>query len=296
MTQFDDWDDEERAALAQVSDEMRALAARHHDDPPLDLMRAARVAVLPETLNEQASQHLEHSAWGRALVDGADAAEPAFDREAQDRVLARIRRATRGERPARAWFSAWVWAPALSAAAIAIVAAMVLRRPPVNLPPPPSAPAAASTAAAAPAFRLPLEKPEVRFTATALVLRGAGASEKFTDIVAPAIRAYRAGDYAAAARDFAALQSRFPTSVEVPFYLGVSRLFLGDADGGRQALDAARRVSDDAFAPSVDWYLAVADERAGRASEAGTALERLCAGTSEYRARACEAAAQLKPK
>jgi hypothetical protein len=52
-------------------------------------------------------------------------------------------------------------------------------------------------------------------------------------------------------------------------------------------------VSDEQFAPGVDWYLAVADERAGRSTDARAALERLCGRSSEYRLQACEGAARL---
>ena len=127
----------------------------------------------------------------------------------------------------------------------------------------------------------------------ALVLRGSADGPKFVDVVAPGIRAYRSGDYATAERELAALQPRYPNSVEVPFYLGVSRLFLGDAENARSALEEARRVSDESFAPAVDWYLAVADERAGRRSDAHDALERVCGAAGEYREKACEAATRF---
>jgi hypothetical protein len=304
MKRSDDWDDDERAALDEVRDEIRALQDRHRGDPPLDLLRAARAEALPDTLSDAATDHLASSAWSRALVEGADGVDTPIDLVAEDRILSRVRAKVRQEQPARRRFRVWLWAPALSAAVI-VLAMLVLRRSgtsePVALAPaqaPAATPSPATAAAPAPSsvFHLPFDKPEVRFTATALVLRGAGGGPRFVDVVAPAVRAYRAGEYGTAAREFASLQPRYSNSVEVFFYLGVSRLFLGDAEGGRVALEGARRLSDDAFGPSVDWYLAIADERGGHVSEARAALDRLCGGSSEYHDRACDGATHIAPK
>ena len=67
-----------------------------------------------------------------------------------------------------------------------------------------------------------------------------------------------------AATAFAALEGAYPRSVEVAFYLGVSRLFLSDYAGAITALQAARRVDDGSFGANIGWYLAVAEERVGR--------------------------------
>jgi hypothetical protein len=179
-----------------------------------------------------------------------------------------------------------------------LLAVLVVRRsrpgePAANVPPQ-SPPQVATVPSPAPApFHIRLEKPEVRFTAAALVLRGQGGGPRFVDVIAPAIAAYRAGDYATAARDLAPLATRYPKSVEVPFYLGVSRLFLDDAVGARSSLEAAQRVSEEGFADDVEWYLAIANDRAGRRSEARAGLDRLCRSTSPRARPACDAAEQL---
>ncbi|HTK30270.1 MAG TPA: hypothetical protein VL309_11990 [Vicinamibacterales bacterium] len=292
-----DLDDDERSALGSLREDLDALRVRHLGDPPLDLLQAARAGALPDPPGDAVAEHLEKSGWSRALAAAAD----ALDDEAPvpaDRVLARIRAGSAAPRPQR--HAGWIWVPALAAAAIVILA-VVLSRPAPTAPESadarsaqvgPAAPAAGAAPAASPArFRLPLEKPDVRFTAAALVLRGEGQTPaRFVDAAAPAVSAFRAGDFAAAAREFAALQPRYQTSVEVSFYLGVSRLFLGSPEEARAALEAARRHDDGSFAENIGWYLAVADERAGRTADARSELDRLCGGGGPQAPRACAAA------
>jgi TolA-binding protein len=141
---------------------------------------------------------------------------------------------------------------------------------------------------------LTLDKPDVKLTATALVRRSTGRDAKFVDDVAPALNAYRAGDFQTAAAEFVRVQTQYPDAVEIPFYLGVTRLFLDDAAGAVTALEAARRVADETFRADVGWYLAVAEERAGNRAAARTELDALCGGPSSYAARACAAAARFK--
>ena len=155
-------------------------------------------------------------------------------------------------------------------------------------------PSTAPTIPSRTAFQLPLDKPEVKFTEAALVVRGEKNDRvRFVDAVAPAGKAYRAGDYAGAATSFAAIEAAYPRSVEVPFYLGVSRLFLNDYAGAIAALQAARRVDDGSFGSNIGWYLAVAEERAGRKADARVELGTICRGASDLAPRACQAAESL---
>src|SRR5262249_52533954 len=111
--------------------------------------------------------------------------------------------------------------------------------------------------------------------------------------IAPALDAFRASNYADVDRRLAALQARYPTSVEVVFYRGIALLFLNDPPGAVRSLEAARRVDDGAFASEIGWYLAVASERAGDVARARTELETLCRQAGARRAQACEAASKL---
>jgi TolA-binding protein len=173
------------------------------------------------------------------------------------------------------------------------VTAVVLRIHPAA-PAPTATPAGTPSAAAAPSFVLALDKPDVRLTANALVRRGAGHSATFVEDVAPALNAYRAGDYQTAEREFERIAPQYPDAIEVAFYQGVTRLFLNDAAGATTALESARRLGDETFAAEIAWYLAVADERAGNLVSARAELTTLCAGSSDYRARACDASARLR--
>lgn len=288
----DDWDDEERRTLDELGLELDELRARHRDDPPLDLLRAAGAGALPDALQASVSAHLDRTEWSRALVEGADAAGASVDEVGRRRVLNAIEHAA-GRRSVTTWRRK-LWLPAIVAAAAILVAVAVTRR---GVPATPAERPTSVTAredpgarpAPPPGFALPLEKPDLKLTAMALVLRGEGRDTPFVDDIAPAVDAYRRGDYREAERRLTRLQSRYPRSVEVPFYRGISRLLLDDAPAAIPLLQAARRLDDETFAPDIAWYLAVAHERAGDVAAARAELAALCGRPTAYGARACEA-------
>jgi TolA-binding protein len=285
-----------------VRTELDALAARHGDDPPLAVLRAASVDALPDPLQTATATALKQRAWYRTLVAGADAAAPELSTTEVEHLLSRVRqqamadpvRLPRPRRGGRRWRPV---AGLAMAAAILVAVAVRLRAPgsPGASPAVPAAPQAAAVAQPG-SFRLPLEAPPVKLTAMALVVRSDGRRGTFTEDAAPAFDAYRAGDYRTAAQQFVRLQTLYPQSVEVALYLGVSRLFLDDPQGAIAVLGAARRVADDAFRADIAWYLAVADERAGDVRSARIELDGLCRGGSAYASRACEAAARFGPE
>jgi tetratricopeptide (TPR) repeat protein len=290
----DDWDDDERRALAGFEKEFEQLRLRHRDDPPFELLRAADAEALPEPLQATLNAHLQQSAWSRALVAGGTGAEPSVDEHLERRLLSRIERSARPAAASWRWRS---WIPALAAAAVLVVMVGVMRRgEPVRVEPqPPSpAPTPAASAPPAPVFLLPLDRADVKMTAQALVLRNDAGAPRFVDDIAPALKAYGAGDYVEANRLFAALQTRYPKAIEVVFYRAVAQLFLGDMTGAIESLQAARRLDADAFAPEIGWYLAVAYERAGDRRGAQTELAALCRQNSPFATRACEAASRLQ--
>ncbi len=307
--QRDEWDADERRALADVQGELDRIRARHRNDPPFELLRAAHAEALPDSLQAELTEHLQQNAWSRTLVDDAADDEVSIGADAERRLLARIQRDARresgassgardGSQAATKWWSSW-WVPALATAAILVVMVGVLRQAQSDRPATQPSQTTAATPAAptpAPSFALPLDKPEVKLTAMALVLRSSGRGATFVDEVAPALNAYRAGNYTEADRLFGALEPRYPQSVEVAFYRGVSRLFLNDAAGAVQSLQTARRLDDETFAPEIAWYLAVAHERAGNPARARAELESLCRGKSPFAPRACEAAPKVKPE
>jgi hypothetical protein len=289
----DDWDEDEREALGGLEGELGKLRERHADDPPLEVLRAAQGDALPPELQASVARHLSESAWSRALVEGLEDAGQPLDSAAQERLLARVRQ--QAQQPGRNEVSRSWLRPALAAAMLAAAMVAVYSSVPVVAPPaPPSgAPRAAASSPTVPTFVLPLEKPAVRLSAAVLTWRRDAGENRLLADLEPALEAYGKGDYADAERRLAALSSRHSRSVEVLFYLGVTRLFLDDAPGAIAALGAAERIADTGFAADVSWYRAIAEERAGNRREARARLEALCRGASARAPRACEAARQL---
>jgi hypothetical protein len=81
----DDWDDEERRALAGIERSSTncapAMPATRRSS-----CRGPRTPTLPDSLQASLTEHLKRSAWSRALIDG-DAEQP-LDADAEHRLLA----------------------------------------------------------------------------------------------------------------------------------------------------------------------------------------------------------------
>ena len=208
------------------------------------------------------------------------------------RLLRRIQQED-AQRPARAailWTQPWL----LAAAGVVLVAGgiFLLRdlraRPLPDLPAPPPTVAVAAPPLA-PVYLLALHKPDLKVSPAALTYRSAAKVNPLLASLKPAFDAFRAGDYAGANREFSALEPRYPKSVEVFFYQGVARLFLADAPGAIASLTAAEKIADSAFSWDIQWYRAVADERAGNPAAARERLGRLCLRADTRAARACDA-------
>lgn len=297
MTRIDsDWDREERAALAGLESEVAALGARVAGGPPIELLRAARAGVLPDALQARVSAHLAQSGISRALADDLEALTPGPTAEDAERMLARVRAGARSEGPS-AVRPAFTWQPALLfvslATAVVLFAISPVWRAPSPVPAvrPAAAPAPSPTP---PALVLALSKPELRLSLAALQFRGSPLGNPLLADLKPAFAAFDRDDFADAAQQLGLLAPRYPQSVEVPFYLGVSRLFLDDAAGARDALGAAERLADNGFADDVAWYLAIADERSGDRAGARARMDRLCRATGVRADEACAASARLR--
>ena len=295
-----DWDREERQSLDGLEDQIDAMRRRHLGSPPLELLRAARADALPEDLQTSVSEHLAASAMSRTLADGLGDDAPALSDDEQERLFARIMKDARKE---AAPASVWGWLrPALVGTGIVAVASLVWivskgtevgerLAPPetqvvVALPP------------AVPPFVLPFDKPAVRLGMGALTWRGSSpsTSDDGNQLLAdlkPGLDAYRANDYATANRQLTALVSRYPGTIEILFYQGVSRLFLNDNAGAIAAFDAADAVGDRTFASDVAWYRAVAEQRSGNDAQARAQLNAICNTHGSDAGRACTALEQL---
>ncbi|MCC6164011.1 MAG: hypothetical protein IT182_11750 [Acidobacteria bacterium] len=301
----DGWTPEEREFLADAQDEIDVIRARHRDDPPIDLLRAAKAGVLPDDLQAALDDHLSASPWSRALADGLGETDAPLDADAARRLLARIQAETTSQSPSRVeprrrWLMPLVLAPALAAAVLVAwvivgdsgdtpVARLEETRPSTS----PASNADATRASTPPPVVLPLDKPPVRLGLTALTWRGAAADNPLLTDLAAGLDAYRRDDYVAANAALTALEPRYPRSIEVLFYQGVSRLFLDDARGAIASFTAAEAVVDPTFADDVAFYRAIAEHRAGHVADARTRFEALCDRRAPRTARACDALDRL---
>lgn len=301
VADLESWEREWFDRAGPALDAARAASA---GCPSFMLLSAAAAEALPPDEQRAVEEHVASCESCRAFQ--ADLASITPDDLAPAEVdsgLAGLRRVVAADAHPGRW--AW-WRTGLAAAALVVVAAAVTWRTTPHGPavPGPKTPAGNVAAPSRPATRVPappaargaatgpvLEKPEVKFTMAALSWRSPGsAANEFLSALAPGVAAYRAGRFDEAEHDFAGLRTRFPSAVEVPFYLGVSQLFLGKNRLAAASLESAAGLADDSFAADVSWYLAIAWQRAGRAAEAGERFAALCRGSSPYAARACDAA------
>jgi hypothetical protein len=222
------------------------------------------------------------------------ASEPLLTRADQDRLLARIYRGARRDTAVARW--AWL-RPALASAALVVLAVGVWFVFRATSPAPPASTVRPEQTIAStptpPPFQLPLDKPDVVLSLSALTWRGStGANQLLADLKSP-LDAFREGDYTRADREFTVLESRYPQAIEVFFYAGVSRLFVNDSQRALAALTRAGELADATFTPTVDWYRAIAEQRTGNVAQARARLDELCRGGSQRAAAACAAVRQL---
>lgn len=296
----DDWDDEELDTLAALEGQVDAIRRRHAADPPLDLLLAARARLLPRKVQRTVEGHLDQSPWSRALADGLEASgrELALDSVTERRLWARISRPA-PEQPANVavWQPAWWKYGAVAVAASVVIAVMVTRE--AAAPPDPepvaTAPTAAPVSAPAP-LALAFTKPDVVLSPAALTWRSGSATNAFLTDLQPAIDAYRNGAYADADVRFTALADRYPLAGEVLYFHGIVRMLRDDFSGATALLGEAVALKEPTFAEDAAWYLAVAEQRAGRDADARHRLAGLCAGGGARASDACGAEKLLRTR
>jgi hypothetical protein len=287
-----DWDRDEHEALDAFTAELRALRERHAADLPIDVLRAAREDVVPPDVRERALRDLAQGRWGRTLADQLDELSPSLTSADADRLLERIRSLAR-TRPAAATLG---WRHIFAFAGMAAVLTLAVQLPSWRVPPPVAdsgEPATGVLTPDPPTMVLALTKPELKLSFSALQWRGSAGDNPLITDLAPGFDAFRRDDFAEAARRLEPLTQKHQGSVEVFFYLGVSRLMQNDLPGARRALETARSVADQAFAPDVAWYLAVADERSGDRASARARLDWICREDGPRAADACEGARRI---
>ena len=291
----DGWDRDEEPIVEQLDEELEALQARHAGKPEIALLRAARHEALPADVQARVQPHLDSDPWNRAVIDGLDEIDVSFEQSDANLLLARIRQDAARDRSApaaRGWLR-----PALAIAALVAIGSaswLMLRQPasPSALPPRADQPIAA--APVTPAFQLPFDKPDVTLSLAAMTWRGSqGSNQLLADLKTP-LDAYREGNYLVAERAFTALEARYPDAVEVFFYGGVTRVYLDQPDRALTALARAGELADPTFADRVNWYRAVAEQRAGRTADARNRLQALCRDGRTYAPQACRAIEQME--
>lgn len=220
-------------------------------------------------------------------------ARQALGPEDEDRLLARIEREARTAETGRAGRS-WQWGLVLAAATVLLVVGGIwmFGRGGEGVTRPESTVAVATPAP--PVFSLPLDKPDLKVSPSALAWRAPGGDNTLLADLKPAFDAFRAGDYSGADREFSALSGKYPKSVEVALYQGVARLFIGNVTGAIERLTAAEGLADSSLSWDVAWYRAVADERAGNLASARARLTGLCAQPDARARTACEALSRLR--
>ena len=297
----DDWDGDEREAFDGLEADLAEIRRRHQDDPSLAMLRAADKDALPQELQARVGRHLRDSPWSRALVDGLreTGVDDRLDAESEGRLFARITRAAQAETNAAPVRS---WKPALMMGGLALAASLlvsvVVSRPrttgvvdSATLPARSEQPLVVESSRRS-TFEISYAKPEVKLSPAALTWRGTASANPFMEAVAPAFDAYRSGDYAKAVAVFDSLSTAYPTSIEVLFYLGISRMLAGDDAAAVAPLQAAARLRNATFAEDVEWFLAVARARSGDL-DATAVIDSLCAGGGAHASEACAASAQL---
>ena len=253
--------------------------------PPVDLVQASEMDVLPATLQAAVAAHVASCMVCQSLVQALD--DPSVSQmtaDEQGRIASRVRAGRGSETNAtRHRLARWTAAGALLAAGLVLLVQLRQSSPPVDDP-------------TRTIPELALRKPELSPAGGDLVWRGGDPGA--ADQLARALEPYRQDDYSEAVRTLQAFTSRHPASAAGHFYLGVSRLFAGSVAEAIANLEEADRLAknDDALSNDTSWYLALAYLRAGHPDRGVARLSATCSGSSARAANACAALAALKTK
>ncbi len=278
-----EWLENEGARLERLRAQSRAC-------PPFRILRAAKAELLSDELQSAVNAHVAACKDCASLQADLDQLPPPDEitPEEEKRILSRVFRKSRP----RGIHSFRLWQAVLATAAVVVCAILVtqhMRKP--------EAPVIVAQQEPLIAEALKLEKPDVKLSLAALTWRGeTGTGQEFLSKLRPALDLYKADRFSEAALQFQALSTSYPKSVEIFFYMGVSRLFLGEYAAAAKDLETANGLAGDSFAADSSWYLALAYERSGRAADARAWFESLAAGKNPYADRARAALEALKSR
>ena len=260
--------------------------------PHPDLLLARSSEVLDAEVRERVARHLADCAHcsrlARDLEDvRVEDSEPAIEERVLSRVIVRPR--VSGGR--------WIGMVAGIAVALGVTAswwARSVRAPEMTV-------ATTSERAAEPAASanvVPLwsiEPLEVRLPLSSLgPSRGGQEGSDATAPLVDALDAYRRGDYIAAIAGLEKVTRDQPHNADASLYLGVSYVMTGRAADAVAPLERALERAAADRKPEIAWYLATAEQRAGRDQASRARLAVLCSEGSPFQSRACAARAALK--
>jgi TolA-binding protein len=304
-----DFDRDEMEFLAEFSGPGRAMGSPRSPCPPPDLLRGAEGDALPPHLRFTVAEHLAACASCRMLAQ--DLADPEFLNATQaerTRIEKHVSDEINRTRPGRfAGFGFMKWLIPATAAALLVIASITWLQPRSSEPgePPPAASQEKEPATPAPeppatgpieTATLRLDKPPVKLSgALSLLFRsdGTSARNQFLADFAPALDAYRSDDFKGAADTLEEVTRKHAGYADPYFYLGVSRMFLGEHEEAIRALERTRELGSAALAQDARWYLGLAHLRAGRTNTALPHFQALCNEAGDYREKACNGLKEL---
>jgi hypothetical protein len=268
-----------------------AWRATRRSCPHPDLLMARKSEVIDGDVRAAIRTHLEACEACRRLaadLDGLGLEQP--DMETEQRVRERV------AAPAGRRVPAWI--PAAAVVALGVSAALwwtrssshTVEEPPATVARVPPAPSTRPK----PVALWEVQAPAIRLPITGIGASRSGAGRASDTALADALEGYRTGRLADSIAPLERLAETQPDSPGVNFYLGVAYLLSNRAPDAVGPLERARPIAEAGRRAEIDWYLATAEQRAGRIDAARTRLRALCEAPGEYRDRACAAQSLLR--
>jgi hypothetical protein len=257
--------------------------------PPPEWLLPAQEGALPEPARAAVLAHLERCPGCAELATALSEAAETLTGEEAARIAARVRRA---RQPVwRRWMPSAAAALLLTTAGAGYLLTLLVRSDP---PAPVQAPTAATDPDPAAGLVLPLSAPAILLPTESLTLRGA-AGHPYAAALDAALEPFENADYEAAEARLSSVVADYPDRPHGHFYLGVTRLLRGDADGSIAPLERTVEIErpNTSLSREATWYLAIALERTGRGGEAAIHLAGLCGTGTSRRDDACTALKQI---
>jgi tetratricopeptide (TPR) repeat protein len=292
---MEDAEPDESEWLEMAGIEIRDLK-KFSSCPPLPVLHAAGADALPEPQQSMVASHIAGCRACRITQSDLETLQspPEKEEEAIRHIRSLVTERLNRERQRRSLLPGFIssWRSALVVATIGFCAffafIMIRNRQPLNVNPASQKQMQLTQRDISKAF--PLEKPEVRLSLAVLTWRGSDRADgQFAVEIAPALDLYRANRFADAAARLEKLSSKYPDSIEICFYQGISRIFVGDYGSAIQSLEKAQKLGVVSFSADIDWYLALAYQRSGRLPESRNHLASLAAVQGPYSERALKA-------